>query len=486
MSFLDYRHPEYPDRKERSKFAHLYRTGKVARRAEKQATRSDNDHRTRHQLHLVRRSQGETLSAYRERVHTSRFPRHMARVVTSFVGSLMQNEGKATRNWSDALGAPSDDDSVMQHYADNIDGQGTSLPAHRMEVADTLTTSHRQWYLVDPPADEGDMATIHLLSEADVVNWVEEQGRLTDVLVRESHDARTSVEQETGSVETYIRFTTEGWARYRKDEEGDTRRIESQEWRFGFYQTPDRQVRRVPIGYVDLGLKEDVGYNLARGNRYLFNLLSDIRWGIRRTSFSKLAPQDDTLNENEYELAARALDEGSNFLTFPAQYIAPDSSVFADAYKVWKDEVRDYYVTAFQSYQDAAKEKTATEIQQNEGAGRFSYLSVLARNLDEWENDVLDLLHQVEVPRQPGQWAEARVKRSRDFQPIDAEVRAQKLMRTFFRGPVPAGEEGRTDAARQVTELLGVESDTSEIESEVSESMDRDAQAQSAENSFLG
>ena len=462
MSFLDYRHPDYETRKERSRFAKLYRTGRVQDEAEKAVRRESGTRINSKGLHLQRRSQGETMDAFRERVYVSRYPRHFGRIVTSFVGSLMQAEDKASRQWSDALGNPTEDGTLMGRYYEDADGSGTSMRQVLQDAADTLVTSHRQWYLVDPPAGSG-MASVHLLPEESVVNWVTRSGRLVDVLVRENTDARQSVEDESGSRETFMRYTLDGWRRYMKEEDSMTV-LDQGEWRYGFWRTSDQDERRLPLGYVDLELGEPVGYNMARDARYLYNLLSDLRWALRRTSYSKLAPEDEALSQDEYETAARALEEGQNFLTFPAQYIAPDVGVFTGAYEIYKQEVKDFYVTALQSYEDAAKQKTATEIMQEQSGGRFSFLSVLARAMDSLEEDVYKLIHQVEQPENAASWQEVSVERSKDFKPVDAEQKAQTLMKAAFGAKsAPLGTAGKTDAATKIGDLLGIDYDEDEV-----------------------
>jgi hypothetical protein len=476
MSFLDYRHPDYETRRRRSVFASLYRTGEVLDKVHESVRREKGTRMQQGDLHLVRRSQGETIGAYRERAYISRFPRHYGRVVTSFVGSLMQSERKASRQWGNALGSPDEEEALMARYHDNVDGSGTSMPQLMQQVADRLVTSHRQWYLLDAPMGE-ELARLHRIPEKRVLNWVERDGRPVDVLVRESRDDRSSVEEETDGNQTFIRYQLAGWTRYR-EEDGDPVVIERQEWDFPFWRTPDQTERRLPISYVDLGLGEPVGYNMAQDAKYLYNLLSDLRWALRRTSFSKLAPEGEPLSQTDYELASEAIAEGENFLTFPAQYIAPDAGIFGEAYEIYRQEVMDFYVTALQSYEDAAQEKTATEIMQEQGAGRFSFLSVLARAMDTFENDLYFLIHQIEEPTSPSTWQEASVERSRDFQPVDAEKKATQLMEAAFpRGAVPIGESGDIDAAKRIADLLGIDYDEAELEEDVRSGRDRAAQA---------
>jgi len=216
---------------------------------------------------------------------------------------------------------------------------------------------------------------------------------------------------------------------------------------------------------------------MAKDARYLYNLLSDIRWAMRTTSYAKLAPEE-MMSETEHEQAVDALAKGHNLLTFPANFIGPDANVFKEEYAIFKDEVRDFYVTALQSYEDAAKERTATEIMQDESEGRFSFLAVLARAMDKVEQDIYNLLHQVEVPNDPAAWEEVSVTRSRDFQPVDAENKADTLMEAAF-GPNagPLGEQGTTDVATTVGDLLGIEYDEEEVETAVQNRRDRAAQS---------
>jgi len=56
MSFLDYRHPDYDTRKKRSRFAKLYRTGRVQDEAEKAVRRESGTRIDSKGLHLQTRS----------------------------------------------------------------------------------------------------------------------------------------------------------------------------------------------------------------------------------------------------------------------------------------------------------------------------------------------------------------------------------------------------------------------------------------------
>ncbi|NBB85371.1 MAG: hypothetical protein GVY12_04005, partial [Bacteroidetes bacterium] len=115
MSWLDETHDDYERLQRRAEFARLYRTGEVQQRAENQArhiTRQATGISFKGQteglskwaqhtsdLHLMQRSQGERVEAYIERVMVSRYPRHFARIVTSFIGSILQVESEKSTQW---------------------------------------------------------------------------------------------------------------------------------------------------------------------------------------------------------------------------------------------------------------------------------------------------------------------------------------------------------------------------------------------------
>jgi len=481
MSWLDLRHSDYDMLRGRSEFARLYRSGEVSTRAENQArTLSRRGQRTglrgyadrTADMHLMQRSQGETVDAYIDRVMVSRYPRHFGRIVASFIGSLLQVEDEKQTQWGpddgEGLGDPMEAGTVLHGYWQDIDGAGTDWPMMIVEALDALITKHGQWYFMDPPADGRGKARLHLLQQENVLNWRRENGRLVEVLLRETIDRRTSIRDETPLGERYLYVTLDGWERYQRDEDGDAVFIEGQEWAVPFYRTPERQERRLPIGWERINLAEPVGYNTALDARYLYNLLSDVRWAIRRTSFSKLAPTD-FLTEEQAELAKETLAQGHNFLTFPGNFIAPDASVYEVGYDIYKEEVRDFYVTALQSYEDAARERTATELRQEKSAGPHSFLSVLAAAIDEYANDLLFLIEQIERPDDPALWRTHTVQRTRNFEPVDATERGRELANRYFGKdqPVPIGETGKQNAAKEIAGLDGIQVDEDEITGEL-------------------
>ena len=102
-----------------------------------------------------------------------------------------------------------------------------------------------------------------------------------------------------------------------------------------------------------------------------------------------------------------------------------DANNGATAYKVFSDEVRQYYVTNHQRMNGSNLERSATEIAYNEATGRTSFLSILADLVDECENDWMFLSSQLMAPERPEEWLNARVERSRSFRPIDIQSLAQ-------------------------------------------------------------
>jgi len=73
------------------------------------------------------------------------------------------------------------------------------------------------------------------------------------------------------------------------------------------------------------------------------------------------------------------------------------------------------------------------------------------------------------------------VERSRDFKPIDAETKADKLVKTYFgANSIPATEETKANVAAAVHDLLGVDYDEEGVQDAVEDQEGRRSQRASA------
>lgn len=472
-------HEEYKSRVERDTFTRDHYRGRVKDKAVAQAaTLNDTIRRTDDgevigkratgEVYLWRRAQGESVDAYLERVRISKFPRHHAAVVDSFSGSIFAVENDAVRNM-DVFGKIDDARSFVYKLWRNADGMGTNYTTMFKRAAGRFTNYSRIWYLV-----ETDRFT--WLDTECVRNWFyTDGGTLSDVIVQETVDGRGSIADDYPKKEErvrYVHYHLEGWDRYRIEEndKGERRAVRIDEgsgiWDYPHYDDPTRTREVLPIGYIDIPFEEGVfpGYQMAQDANYLYNLLSDPRNLIRVANHPKLYGD---VEDNEFERTAVELQAGANLLQGKWDFIAPPAENMSLAYKVYRDEVEEFWITSHQRYENAARQVTATEALQDEQRGRSAYLTMLSGALDELENRVLFFLAQKQFPTNPSVWLDPYVERSTDFKPVNASVYNDSIQRRYFEGPVPIGPTGLKNAARIIAGGDGIEIDDDEMEAEV-------------------
>lgn len=484
--WVDMRHPLYSQQAARWEYIEDHYTGEAvsvarayANNLQRQAMRDSrgavNDGAERQRPYLWRRAVGESVEAYQERVAISKYPRHMAAIVDSFSGSIFAVADRTARVWADAWGDPEDTGSLIYSILRNADGKGTDWDTHFKRPAGAFTRVGRVWYIVEPEL----VVWPNIL---DVLNWREVNGRLVEVLIREHVDTRGSIKDEPDTDERYVLYTLDGFERYRVVENGGKREVEFLEdesglWEFPHYGTPDRIPgdEILPVGYVELPVEAHLGFMLADGNNHLYNLLSDLRNILRHANFPKLAGD---VTDEAFELTQQALAAGSNMLQGNWQYIGPPAENAEVAHRIYEALVREYYVSSFQQYNDAARERTATENKQEDNRGRVSYLTLLSLTLDDLEARIMYLLAQKEFPDEPELWLDSTVKRSRDFKPFDSDAWAARLQARYFGegSIVPVGPQGQLNAALAIAELDGLEVEEVDVSLEV-QRMERERSA---------
>lgn len=468
-------HEEYKERARRFVYVRDHYTGDAKDKAvEKAGKLTDRDTmddagrvtvvRDKKELYLYRRAQGESVDAYVERAALSKFPRHHAAVVDSFSGSIFAVEKKADRAL-DAFGDLADPDSYAYRLWRNADGTGTNYPTMYKQAAGRFTNYKRVWYLVEED-------TFKWLNETSVKNWRFEDGALVELLLEEVVDGRDSIKDEyedPGERRRWVHYHLNGYDRYRivKKEEGEElERIEdlSGLWKFTHYDDIDGTISTIPAGYIDLPIASEPGYSMAQDANYLYNLLSDVRNLLRVANHPKLT---GAVDDDQFEATALSLMRGSNLLQGPWEYISPSPENADTGYNIYKQEVRDFFVTSHQRYNDAAREVTATEARQDDQSGRQAYLVLLSGALDELENRVLFMLAQKQFPLDSTKWLDNSVERSTDFKADDSADFADRLMRRYFDGPVPVGPTGLSNVTKTIAGLDGVEVEESEIDGEI-------------------
>lgn len=466
-------HPDYEDLREKDVFAWDHFSGEVKAKAVAAAdSMSEGSDKTG--KYLRRRSQGESVKAFQERANISRYPRHMSKVVGSFTGSLFLVEEKATREWGPmndddevgGLGDPEKEDSIMHKIWYNCDGAGTNWLTQRKMTASRFSVLQKVWYMAEPTGEDGEEAECKLIDNWNVRDFYEEDGVLKWVILREQVDNREDPQDIDNAEreERFVFYDVDGWERYRIEDGEDGRNMvleDEGEWSQPFYKSKAQQVRRVPIDYVELPLGQHIGKLIADDANYLYNLLSDPRNTLRIANHPRLTGD---VEDDQYEKSLEKLAEGWNVMQGEWSYISPDPANAKVAYDIYKEEVKDFYITSFQLYEDRARERTATEIRQEQSGGRHAYLSLLAGAVDEIENDLLFLLTQIYFPTQTDLWGSARVNRSDDYKPVDSQERAKIISEILRMLPVEIPPASATMIVKEILDGLGVPYDDEEMD----------------------
>lgn len=474
MSFIEQRHPEWENKKNRWDFKWDNYSGEYAKhdriklykRTSKKVLESFDDY-------LHRKVQAETVEAYMERIMTSDPVMLFPTAVDSLNG--IAGGGDVQRDWGD-LGDPEDEGSIAFRLNKDADGSGMNWIPKMKQVGIKQTVLHRIWGLVDGIKEavfvdeEGEElrevvgeATIHTIDPQAVVDWYPNHNP-TQVLVKESTDMRASIFDEDAERErdTYMLYELNGWSRY-IDVEGTPQIIDQGEYEF--YKDKERTQRCLPIFYVDIPMPRDVGYLLAIKQNHIYNAKSIRDFSVRNMSFAFLQLVAD---ENQYQQIMSEIKKGFRVLRKDPDangehgYKAPPSDYLQEAGNILEKDRESFAESAFKTYGDAAKQATATEIRQESRSGVEAFLSLLVTSIDEFENMCFWLLEQVYFPNEPSRWGKAYVKRSDDFTPKDIEQAMEKMSTT-----IRNAKQANAMSTFTAVELLHPEWDEDKINEEV-------------------
>ena len=379
--------------------------------------------------YLRRRALGESADAFRERAFITRFPAHMSTLIEAYVGGIKAVESEAKRSYGEPLGDPADTGSIFFRMWHDIDGTGRNWGAATTRMMTNLIVDDVFWSFTELGSAEHPRT--HIIDPQRVVDWHDEDGIPVWLLLEETRMFRPDMHKKAEMVRMYTEYDVNGWRRWRVVEGDDQKESRSlvldmqEEWAFPFWSTPDRQRKRIPFTRMRLSdvMGRYVGYQMALDHNMLYNLLSDARWNFRVINHPRLKLREG--DEQKFDKALAKIAEGANGLLGDWEFISPDANNGATAYKVFSDEVRQYYVTNHQRMNGSNIERSATEIAYNEATGRTSFLSILTDLVDECENDWMFLSSQLMAPERPEEWLNARVERSRSFRPIDIQSLAQ-------------------------------------------------------------
>lgn len=245
------------------------------------------------------------------------------------------------------------------------------------------------------------------------------------------------------------------------------------------FRHPDGRAR-CPFRFVGVPIRRDLGYQMAMVANNLLNHGSTVDWRFWTACINRL--HIDTGEDQQTkitDLIGAIREHGQSIVVTrgggSASYINPSQEPAQAAWEVLKEKVRDFFVTFFRSYaNEAATQRTATEIRQQNDLGVEAYLVMLAKALDEAENFAFAMIEQAVRPPAgaPGTRPtppSARAKRPESYQPVQPEAIADSLMARYFGTTVPAGPETLKAAAHRIHQLDGLPSDPGETEAAVQE-----------------
>lgn len=460
--FSEQQHPEYADKNRKWEYAWDHYTGEYADKG-------------KISKYLNRKEQRESVKAHENRLRDTDPVLVFPTAVDGLNGILFGNSDKTEREWG-AFGDPEEPDSIAYSLINNADGEGMNWDPLFKQVGIKETVLHKVWGLVEGVQrdDEGNALKdphIKIIDPRSVVNWWPSTGDPQQVLVEEKRDDRTSI-RDTESKEdqkTFILYELDGWTRFSVDSEGNEEIINSQS--YAYYNDNDRSRRILPIFSCEIPMPRNVGYLLAQKQNHLFNKKSSRDWGVQVLSFAIL---NLVATQQQYESILHQLEKGANAIRQDPEssqshsYLSPESGYLSTANDILEQDKKDFFESAFKQYGDAARQVTATEIRLESRSGIEAFLNLLVTSIDEFENNCFWRLEQVYFPDTPSNWGQARVKRSRDFQPEDISAKLESIS-SVVRNAAQAGAM----STRRMVELISKATGEAMTEEDIDEEVQR-------------
>jgi hypothetical protein len=427
----------------------------------------------------------ERISQYVDRVATSDPVDHMYRIVNTIVGILSSAEADANRTWQEenediGLENHSTGD-VASRMQDNADTSRTNWLDKWEEVLRQLLIFDKTYVLVEGLSEDGnDDAKVKTIDPRNVVNKRHDDGRLVEVLVRNTQTVQAPLREGEGqrTEEIYILYDLEGWQKYRKQEDTVIPVTEKQEYEF--YETADREQPRLPIIEVEHDLPTSFGLRLAKRTNTIFQKISE-RDHAQRTMHTNMFVVDT--EDDAFRNIRRTVAQNGSLIQGDGGFENPSSEPVDSANQVIQEKVEGLYVDFFLDYGNSGVQKTATEIRQDFQTGLEALLQILATSLDKAESEALFLIEQIYFPENPSVWGQADVERTTDFQPEDPAKMAEQILSNLFPvdGP-PMTPEIKARLASKVYDWVGIDHNVEDLlQSTTSQRRAEDRQALQAE-----
>lgn len=456
-SWLDIRHSDFKANVERWEFTWHHYTGDVIDAALVAS-------------YLVRKASGETTESFLERCRLADYTNHLATIIDSFRGMISQADRETERRFvppdatakarasGDAsaagLGSIDDSDTIVGRLWRRADRDGNGMKSVLADMATRLMLDRGVWLFVDPADGE---SVVRVLPRCSVCDWLTDKDGLAAVKVIERVDTRTTITTPPAAVTQYLLLERDGWSRHRKDERtGETITVvPKQAWGVEYIERDGTPA--LPVFFLPLPLRRDVGWSLAKKANALFNRESERDFLLRAANFPKLLLEaDDTL----FTALVSTLRDGGNVLQGSGHtYIAPETGPATIATEVLKRKVEEFYVTAAREYGDAARERTATEVWQDAATGVAAFLDLVKTALDDGERRIYELVAQGELPQDETAWRAVTVKRPPIAVPRDPAALMEAMKGRYFgaESAMPLGRSARLEAAKQIAKADGLD-----------------------------
>jgi len=452
--YSSYRHPEWKANHEKWVYAQKVYDGTAYDRKKFDTNEI--------QQFIPKKVQRESAEAYLERLQLLDPQMHFPTGIDSLVGVMFDAEKEADRKWQgegiEGLGDPDDTGSIAYRLSRNADGDNTNWDFIPKQVAIKFSLKQTMWGLVDGrPKDEagesvGD-ARFKVIDPECVINWYEQNGRLTWVLVKERIDMRDSYKDDPDLGTAFVEYLPDGWRRFRIDDKGNEHDLGSGS--YSFFSSVEKKNHILPIFRSQIPLPRNPGYLWAKKANAIQNFESRLDFAHMTITFALL--QVATGDQDDFMSFLQDFKKGMNVLNIDPnssrdhKFLQQDSSFFDASEARLGKKIKDFYKNMFKDYGDAAAQRTAQEIRLESKSGIEAYLSLLVGAIDEFENEALWRISQVYFPKQTKVWGDAHVERTADFAPDNIDKVLSGLQNRYLGGkPVPLPPEGLAQVIKRI------------------------------------
>lgn len=491
--WVEHRSAEYVDMIDQWEFVDAHYTGDLLRP-------------DKIELFLYQREQSESDSDFKERKKIASQPYHLSFIFDTFAGlasaadrnvKIILNEGD---DLSVGLGDPETRGTFAHSILNNIDGTGKNWDPFWQSFITSILRFHLVYIVTNGVVEEtvrdaeGNENTIEIapphlrvLPPTAVTNVFFTGTRMTAAVVKHLVDVRETIEDEPITRTRYTVYRLDGSETYEIRVDGTKKRVvhlPELDVEYEYWDSEDQNYKILPIFPVRLAFDRYLGYQAARRLNSIFNMESERDAAVRRGNLARLVLVG---SDGFFRQIKSYIVQGFNALrqdpkqTKDHYYLNPPVEPARLAGEIIKDRLQDFLFTTFREYTNAAKQKTATEIDQDRRAGLESLLVVLLDALTEAQNNALFRLEQSFIPGKPDAWGIARIVRDPDFQYVSNREIIERLVDLVFPGqPLPVGNTGLKSAVRRIANYFGIEYDDTELDARVDATVAQDAQTRSA------